>query len=245
MGLNHQDLAADVPLTGWKGWQNMTVLLVLATFLAFIVLDYFINRQKVVATVVHRESRPKALAMPGEYVGGFLVPANRSYHPGHSWLIRERKNVVRVGVDEFAAALLGTVDKVSVPGPGQWVRQGQIALSFFREGQETRMVSPTEGEVLEINPEVLHNPGLVRQDPYGQGWLMTLNVPDEASTSRNLVPKQLIPEWMRDAVERLYARQPALAGAAAADGGRPVDDIGARLAGVDWKALTGEFFLTA
>ena len=220
----------------------MTVLLVLATFLAFIVLDYVMNRQKAVATVVASGSRATAA---GEYVGGYLVPQNRSYHPGHCWLMRERKNVVRVGVDEFAAALIGKVEKLSLPGPGQWLRQGQSALGFYREGEEAQMISPTEGEVLEVNAEVMHNPALLREDPYGQGWLLTLNVPDEVSTSRNLLPKGLIAEWMRDAVERLYARQPGLAGAVAADGGRPVEDMAARLSGVSWKELTGEFFLTA
>jgi glycine cleavage system H protein len=223
----------------------MTVLLVLATFLVFIVLDYLMNRQRAIAAVAVEPARPTPVTSGREYVGGFLVPDNLSYHPGHSWLVRERKNVVRVGVDEFAAALMGIIDRIDVPGPGQWLRQGQNALSFHRGGAETQMVSPTEGEVLEINPDVLHNPALLREDPYGQGWLLTLNVPDEVSTTRNLVPKHLIGAWMRDAVERLYARQPALAGAAAADGGRPAEDIAAGLPGVDWKKLTAEFFLTA
>ena len=228
-----------------KGWINMTVLLVLATFLVFIVLDYLMNRQRAVATISAGASREVPPVAAREYVGGFLVPENLSYHPGHSWLVRERKNVVRVGVDEFAAALIGKVDKIGLPSPGQWLRQGQNALSFHRAGEEAQMVSPTEGEVLEVNPDVTNNPALLREDPYGQGWLVTLNVPDEVSTSRNLVPKRLIGDWMRDAVDRLYARQPALAGAAAADGGRPADDIAASLPEVDWKKLTGEFFLTA
>jgi glycine cleavage system H lipoate-binding protein len=223
----------------------MTVLLVLATFLVFIVLDYLMNRQRGVATVAVDPARPTPVTSGREYVGGFLVPEGLSYHPGHSWLVRERKNVVRVGVDEFAVALMGKVEKINVPSPGQWLRQGQNALSFYRGGEETQMVSPTEGEVLETNSEVLHNPTLLREDPYGQGWLVTLNVPDEVSTTRNLVPKHLVSAWMRDAVERLYARQPALAGAVAADGGRPAEDIAAGLPGVDWKTLTGEFFLTA
>jgi glycine cleavage system H lipoate-binding protein len=222
----------------------MTVLLVLATFLVFIVLDYLMNRQRAVATVVV-EPGPTPVTPGREYVGGYRVPEGLSYHPGHTWLVRERKNVVRVGVDEFAAALMGKVDKINVPGPGQWLRQGQNALGFYRGGEEAQMVSPTEGEVLEINSEVLHNPTLLREDPYGQGWLVTLNVPDEVSTTRNLVPKRLVGAWMRDAVDRLYARQPALAGAVAADGGRPAEDVAAGLPGVDWKTLTGEFFLTA
>ena len=222
----------------------MTVILVLATFLVFIVLDYFMNRRKAVVTALVEAPRGSASGA-GEYVGGFRVPETLSYHPGHSWVARERRNVVRVGADEFAASLLGKLDKITLPGRGQWIRQGQALFHFFRGGQEAEMVSPTEGEVVEVNGEILRNPALLRHDPYGSGWLVTVNVPDEESTNRNLVPKRLIGEWMRDAVDRLYGRQPALAGAAAADGGRPAEDPAALLPGVDWKDLTGEFFLTA
>jgi hypothetical protein len=49
---------------------------------------------------------------------------------------------------------------------------------------------------------------------------------------------------MREAVERLYAHQPSLAGAAMADGGRPAEDLLAGLPQKSWKEVTGEFFLT-
>jgi hypothetical protein len=117
-------------------------------------------------------------------------------------------------------------------------------LTFFRDGQKTEMVSPTEGEVKEINSEILNNPAALRADPYGKGWLVAVHVPDEENTGRNMVPKGLVREWMREAAERLYARQPMLAGAVAADGGRPVDDLTAGLADAKWHELTGEFFLT-
>ena len=97
--------------------------------------------------------------------------------------------------------------------------------------EKTEMVSPTEGEVMEVNPEVLRNPAALRQDPYGKGWLVTVHVPDEENTTRNLVPKGLVREWMRESVERLYALQPALAGAVAADGGRPAEELLAGSAG--------------
>ncbi|MDR3699837.1 MAG: glycine cleavage system protein H [Candidatus Sulfopaludibacter sp.] len=226
----------------------MTVLLVLGTFLVFIVLDYAMNRRKVIATVPS-VSQTAALAGapegPGsEYVNGFHVPDNLSYHAGHSWLVRERKNVVRVGADEFAVALAGKVEKVELPKPGQWIRQGQKILSFYRHGVKTEMVSPTEGEVLEVNVEVLANPARLREEPYGKGWLVAMHVPDEEATSRNLVPKIMVRDWMRASVERLYAMQPSLAGAVAADGGRPAEDLLAAFPEADWKAVTGEFFLT-
>jgi glycine cleavage system H protein len=222
----------------------MTAILVLATFLVFIVLDYVLNRRKVMATVAVNAPRTVPAQAGGDYVDGFLVPEKLSYHPGHAWLLRERKNVVRVGADEFAAALLGKLEKIELPKPGQWIRQGQKVLSFYRDGRKTEMVSPTEGEVMEINAEAITNPAILRQDPYGKGWLVAVHVPDEENTGRNLVPKGLVREWMREAVERLYARQPELAGAVAADGGRPAEDLLEAMPEVGWSEATSEFFLT-
>jgi hypothetical protein len=107
------------------------------------------------------------------------------------------------------------------------------------------MVSPTEGEIVEINQELVKDPSLLRRDPYGRGWVATVHVPDEESTNRNLVPAGLVRNWMREAVGRLYARQPQLAGAVAADGGRPTEDLLAAMPEANWKEVTGEFFLTA
>ena len=109
------------------------------------------------------------------------------------------------------------------------------------------MVSPTEGEVMEINAEVLDNPALLRQDPYGKGWLVAVHVPDEENTRRNLVPKG----WCASGCGKRWSgsmrMQPALAGAVAADGGRPADDLlsPASARSCDWKASPAEFFLTA
>ena len=222
----------------------MTVFLVLATFLVFILLDYFMNRGKVMRTVPVAAAKTVPAEIGGDVVEGFHVPQTVSYHSGHSWLMRERKNVVRVGADEFAAALLGKIEKIELPKPGQWIRQGQKVLTFLRDGVKTEMVSPTEGEVMEINREVVENPSMLRKDPYGKGWLLAVHVPDEENTTRNLIPKSLVGEWMREAAERLYARQPALAGAVAADGGRPAEDLLAGLPDANWAEVTAEFFLT-
>jgi hypothetical protein len=136
------------------------------------------------------------------------------------------------------------VDKIELPKPGQWIRQGQKAWAFFRNGEKSEMVSPTEGEIVEVNHDVMRDPSLLRRDPYGQGWVATIHVPDEESTSRNLIPAGMVRNWMRDAVSRLYAQQPQLAGAVAADGGRPAYDLLAGMPEADWKEVTGEFFLT-
>ena len=220
----------------------MTVILVLLTFLAFALLDYLLSRKA--APAVAEKTRTVPIAVQPSYVEGFLVPEELHYHPGHSWFVPERRHLVRVGMDEFAAALAGKLEKIELPKPGQWIRQGQRAWHLYRNGEKTEMVSPIEGEVVEVNPEVLSDPGLVRKDPYGHGWLMTVHVPDEETTARNLVPKNLVRAWMSDAIQRLYSFQPQLAGAVAADGGVPAEDLCAGMPAASWRELTSEFFLT-
>jgi glycine cleavage system H lipoate-binding protein len=222
----------------------MTVILILFTFAVFILIDYWLAYKEAqgmaVATVV---AEPPVQVEPA-FVEGFLVPEGVRYHPGHGWLAAERPHLATVGMDEFAASLAGKVDRIELPRPGTWIRQGQKAWKLFRNGQMVEMVSPTEGEVLEVNPEAIGDPSLVRKDPYGRGWLMRVHVPDEEGTTRNLIPKSLVRGWMHDAAQRLYALQPQMAGAVAAEGGRPVEDIATALGAEGWKQLTAGFFLT-
>jgi glycine cleavage system H protein len=217
----------------------MTVLLVLATFLVFAVVDWALNRHKLPVV------KPASPSVTGpNFVDGFLVPEGLRYHPGHTWLVRERPHLARVGVDEFGAKLAGHLEKLDLPKPSQWIRQGQTAWNLFRKGEKAAMTSPIEGEVVEVNQELLRDPSLLNSDPYGKGWLMTVNVPDEESTWRNLLPTRLVKDWMRDSVARLYAEQPLLAGAVAADGGRPVDDLLEAIPTANWAKITAEFFLS-
>ena len=215
----------------------MTVLFVLLTFALFAVADLLLARGKAPAIAAERPTSPALI------VDGCKV-ANVRYHAGHAWCLQERKNLERVGADEFAAAVAGPIEKIELPKVGQWLRQGQKAWVFSRNGEKVEMVSPVEGEVIEVNSAVASDPSLLRKDPYGAGWLLTVKVPDEDSTTRNLLPTGLVAKWMRGAVEALYASQMQLAGATAPDGGELAEDVTASLPPAEWRKLAGGFFLT-
>src|ERR1035438_2893903 len=65
-----------------KAVNVMTVLLVLGTFLVFIVLDYALNRRKAIQ-LVPAEAHSAVSRFGADYVDGFLVPQSVSYHSGH------------------------------------------------------------------------------------------------------------------------------------------------------------------
>jgi len=112
------------------------------------------------------------------------VPENLRYHPGHTWALSESTNLVRVGMDDFASKLTGTVERITLPQRGQWIRQGQKVCTIHRDGVAVDMVSPVEGTVSDINQAVEKDPKLALRDPFGEGWLVTVNAPDPRPASR-------------------------------------------------------------
>src|SRR5579884_3461911 len=168
----------------------MTVLLVLATFAIFLTIDYFYAKAKQPGLQVAPAARKQhgvatAPAQPS-LVGGFAVPDNLRYHPGHTWALSESPNLVRIGIDDFASKLTGKIEAITLPQRGQWIRQGQKVWSVMRNGKKLDMVSPIEGTVSEINEAVVSDPMLATKDPYGEGWLLTVQSPDAKTNFRNL-----------------------------------------------------------
>jgi glycine cleavage system H lipoate-binding protein len=224
----------------------MTVILVLLTFGIFLLIDYVRSQKQIekltVAQVTTRETAPR---MVPAMVAGFQVPENMRYHSGHTWGLSESRDLVRVGMDDFASKLVGKIESITLPQRGRWVRQGQKVLTIFRDGKSVDMVSPIEGTVADINDAVVKNPELARKDPYGEGWLLTVQAPDSKLNFRNLLGGALARLWTEDSALRLRQRMPiAMSAALAQDGGVAVDDLTAHIPDADWAQLTKEFFLS-
>jgi glycine cleavage system H lipoate-binding protein len=224
----------------------MTVILVLATFAIFLLIDYVRSHKQLVkqATVQPVVREVPSHVVPA-LVSGFQVPENVRYHGGHTWALSESRELVRVGIDDFASKLIGKIESIALPQRGRWVRQGQKIWTIFRDGKSVDMVSPIEGTVSDVNEAVTKNPNLALKDPYGEGWIVTVQAPDSKINFRNLLGGALARMWTEDSALRLRKRMPvAMAAALAQDGGVAVDDVIAHLPNEDWAALTKEFFLS-
>lgn len=208
----------------------MTVILVLFTFMFFLLIDHFMTRNKPVILEATKPVRPPVL-MPS-LVNGFRLPETLRYHPGHTWALGESPSLTRVGMDEFAAKLLGTIDSITLPTRGSWVRQGQKLATITRGGKTVTLLSPIEGSISEINEAVLANPNAKRLDSYNEGWLVMVQAPDQKTSFRNLLVGKLAKWWMEEAVTRM---SPAFA----QDGGEAIDDF----AGENWEEKAKEYFL--
>jgi glycine cleavage system H lipoate-binding protein len=223
----------------------MTVLLVLLTFVTFLLIDHFHSRQQVVLQPALKPAKREAPPRPApSLVGGFQVPEKLRYHPGHTWALSESPSLVRIGMDEFASKLTGKVERIALPQRGQWIRQGQKVWTLHRDGAAVDMVSPIEGSVADINDAVVRDPDLARRDPYGEGWLVSVQSPDAKTNFRNLLGGALARWWTEESASRLQRKMPMALGALAQDGGVAMDNLAAQIPDKDWAALAKEFFLS-
>jgi glycine cleavage system H protein len=222
----------------------MTVILMLAMFAIFLTIDYVRKGKEAKETAAARE---EAASVPSRtlptIVSGFELPENRRYHLGHTWALQESPTLVRVGIDDFGARLVGKIDEITLPKRGQWIRQGQKFATLVRDGQKAELVSPVEGEVTNVNESLVSDAALLN-DPYGQGWFISVISPDLAISFRNLLNGSLARKWMAEASSRLQTQIPALAGAVAQDGGIAVHDLTVQMPTTKWAEITREFFLT-
>jgi len=105
-----------------------------------------------------------------------MNPKEYKYTQEHEWICPEPENKGKVGITDYAQSQLGDVVFVDLPPPGSQVEQ----LKKMGEIESVKAVSdlfaPVSGRVLEINQAVINEPALVNQDPYGDGWLVRLEL---------------------------------------------------------------------
>src|SRR5690242_13544619 len=169
----------------------MVAILVLATFVILIAVDYFLHREKYQFPVAGQESA----GLQEQAAAGIALPSTLAYHPGHTWALNEGNGHIRIGVDEFAAALLGQIDHLELPKRGRWLQQGDRGWTVFTDRGPVAMPAPAEGEVIAINEKALLNPGLVENDPYNSGWLIEIRSPEADVNFRNLLSGNLAMRW--------------------------------------------------
>jgi glycine cleavage system H lipoate-binding protein len=219
----------------------MTVILVFILFAFFVCIDYLSQREPVQQPAAEKPEPVAHPRLPAQYVGGFDLPEICRYHPGHTWALAESPSVVRVGLDDFAARLIGRFEGLVLPKCGQWVRQGENLAIVFRDGVKTELLSPVEGQVTHVNEAVLADPAL---EPYGRGWLVSVFSPDAQTSFRNLLAGNMARSWMSEAATRLFGKMSPLIAAAAHQRDVAVHQLIAGLPDHEWADLTAEFFLT-
>lgn len=174
----------------------------------------------------------------------FSLPEELFYHQGHTWAMPQGAELVKVGVDDFAQRLVGKSNKVNLPRVGSRIEQGNVGWKLGIDSKTIDMLSPVTGNVVAVNKDIIKNPNLINEDPYGKGWLMMIKPDNKRATAKNLLTGKLATAWMEKTADELRERMGSEVGVVYQDGGIPITGIAKALSPDAWDKMAREFLLT-
>jgi glycine cleavage system H lipoate-binding protein len=203
-----------------------------------------------------------------EEVAGFQWARGHYVSAGHLWARVEYGGRVRVGIDDFAARLLGPPTGLQLPRLGATVGAQEPAFTLARDDRRAALPSPVPGVVLAVNPALETRPQEAHRSPYERGWLFLLEPRRLQSSLKRLRFDDEAFTWIEQEaarLARLLSGDPAAATAAtaapepaaratpaeeptheapvrlAATGGHALDDIVGQVPEADWETLVAAF----
>lgn len=115
------------------------------------------------------------------------VPDDRRYTSDHEWAVNEDGRL-RVGITDYAQDALGDVVFVQLPEVGSIFEADQSLGEVESTKSVSDVYSPVRGTVLEVNGDLVEEPGRLNTDPYGAGWICVLEPDDPTAYDRLLDP---------------------------------------------------------
>jgi len=112
-------------------------------------------------------------------------PANCKYTEDHEWVRVENGNTAYVGITDYAQGELGELVYIEVETVGETVEAGDVFGTVEAVKTTSELFMPLTGKVLEFNDKVgdSGDPSLVNSDPYGDGWIVKIEVANPGDLS--------------------------------------------------------------
>ncbi len=104
-------------------------------------------------------------------------PEDLKYSKEHEWVLVE-DNVATVGITDYAQDQLGDIVFVELPAVGDKVSKEDAFGVVESVKAVSDIYAPVSGKVLEVNDDLPDNPEMVNEDPYGDGWMIKIEMND-------------------------------------------------------------------
>lgn len=174
--------------------------------------------------------------------GEFAIPGGVLVSMGHCWASLSEEGTAKIGLDDFAAKLIGPIDSIDFPEVGQSVAAGEPLFGIRQDGRSWSFPAPLSGKVLRVNNGLQEDTGRLATSAYGESWICALEGGNLDAELPNLKIGQSAVDFFQAELERFEAfLRDALADQSAE---APVLAVGAigRLDGEHWNQAFRAFF---
>jgi glycine cleavage system H protein len=107
------------------------------------------------------------------------IPENLRYTDDHEW-VKVEDNKALIGITDYAQGELGDVVFVDIDPDLETISKGDSFGTIEAVKTVSDMFAPCSGKVLEINEKLADEPQLINSDPYGEGWIIKVEMDDSA-----------------------------------------------------------------
>ncbi len=107
------------------------------------------------------------------------IPDDLHYTEDHEYLRQNEDGTYSVGITDYAQGELGDIVFVELPGAGDSFQQKDSFGTIEAVKAVSDLYAPVNGEVVEVNEALEDDPGVVNSDPYGDGWMIRIEVADD------------------------------------------------------------------
>ena len=108
-----------------------------------------------------------------------MTPEDRKYSKDHEWVLLDG-GIATVGITQFAVESLSDVVYLDLPESGTELVQFEKFGEIESVKTVSDLISPVSGRIRERNQAALDDPELVNRSPYGEGWLLKVEIADQA-----------------------------------------------------------------
>jgi len=110
------------------------------------------------------------------------LPEDLKYTKEHEWIKINDDNTAIVGITDFAQSELGELVYVEIDTIGDTIAKDEVLGTVEAVKTTSDLFMPLSGKILEFNPKLDENeednPGLINEDPYGEGWIVKIEISD-------------------------------------------------------------------
>ena len=117
------------------------------------------------------------------------TPSELKYTKEHEW-VKIEGNIATIGITDFAQGDLGDIVFIDVDSVDENLSGGEVFGSVEAVKTVSDLFLPVSGKVIEFNTELENQPELLNTDPYGKGWIIKLEISEEAELSELLSAEQ-------------------------------------------------------
>lgn len=108
------------------------------------------------------------------------IPEDLKYTQEHEW-VKAEGDIAIVGITDYAQSELSDIVYLELPEVGKTLQKGDVITTLEAVKTVADVYTPVSGEIIEVNEKLKDQPGLINEDPYGEGWIVKIRMsnPDE------------------------------------------------------------------